>query len=166
MLCIDIQLTASRLKCLYLIIPQGSALGPLLILIYANNMPLQVRHSCLLQFADDTCLICCRQSSTLVSQLLNADLHLFSDWAWNSQMQFNIKKSSVMWFSTKSCNVVVQSQVLIHDTPLSPVDKQKYLGVVFDSKLTRSSHMATACKSMAYHLYLINFHHKSLPCEI
>ena len=49
-------------------IPQGSALGLLLFLIYVNNMPLlQV---CLLQFVDDTCLICCGQSPTLVSQLL------------------------------------------------------------------------------------------------
>ena len=40
-------------------IPQGSALGLLLFLIYVNNKLLQVRHSCLLQFADDTCLICC-----------------------------------------------------------------------------------------------------------
>ena len=74
----------------------------------------------------------CGQSPTLVSQLLNADLHLLSDWIQNSKMQFNIKKSSVMWFSTKSCNAVVQPQVLIDGTPLSEVDKQKYLGVVFD----------------------------------
>ena len=147
-------------------IPQGSALGPLLFLIYVNNMPLQVRNSCLLQFADDTCLICCGQSPTLVSQLLNADLHLLSDWVQNSKMQFNIKKSSVMWFSTKSCNAVVQPQVLIDGTPLSEVDKQKYLGVVFDSKLTWSSHVAAVCKSMAYYLYLINFHSQSLPREI
>ena len=71
-----------------------------------------------------------------MSQLLNADLHLLSDWVRNSKMQFNIKKSSVMWFSTKSCNAVLQPQVLIDGTPLSQVDKQKYLGVVFDGKLT------------------------------
>ena len=46
----------------------------------------------------------------------------------------------MMWFSTKSCNAVVQPQVLIDETPLSQVDRQKYLGVVFDSKLTWSSH--------------------------
>ena len=59
-------------------------------------MPLQVRHSYLLQFVDDTCLICCGRSPTLVSELLNADLHLLSFWVQHSKMQFNIKKSSVM----------------------------------------------------------------------
>ena len=71
-----------------------------------------------------------------------------------------------MWFSTKSCNAVVQPQMLIDETPLSQVDKQKYLGAVFDSKSTWSSHVAAVCKSMAYFVYLINFHSKSLPREI
>ena len=91
-------------------IPQGSALGPLLFLIYVNNMPQQVSHSC----------------------LLNADLCSLSSWVRDSKMQFNIKKSNVMWFSTKSCSNVVQPQVFIDETPLSQVDKQKYLGVTLD----------------------------------
>ena len=43
-------------------------------------------------------VICYGQSPTLVSQLLNADLHLLLDWVQNAKMQVNIKKSSVMWF--------------------------------------------------------------------
>ena len=38
--------------------------------------------------------------------------------------------------------------------------------MVFDSKLTWSLHVATTCKSMAYCLYMINFHNKSLPREM
>ena len=69
--------------------------------------------------------------------------------------------------STKSCNTVVQPQVLIDGTPLSQVDKQKiWECMVFDSKLTWSSHVAAVCKSIAYYLCLINFHSKSLPREI
>ena len=48
---------------------QGSALGPLLFLIYVNNMPEQGQHGPLLQFADDTCLICCGSSSESVTSL-------------------------------------------------------------------------------------------------
>ena len=59
---------------------QGSALGPLLFLVYVNNMPLQIRHGCLLQFVDGTCLICYGQSPGVVGQLLKADLHSLSDW--------------------------------------------------------------------------------------
>ena len=39
-------------------IPQGSALGPLLFLVYMNNMSSQIVHGRLLQYADDTALIC------------------------------------------------------------------------------------------------------------
>ena len=46
-------------------IPQGSALGPLLFLVYVNEMPLTVQHGCLLQFADDTCLICAGDTSDI-----------------------------------------------------------------------------------------------------
>jgi len=58
-------------------IPQGSALGPLLFLIYVNDMPLQVKNEILVQFADDTCLICYGDDCSSVSQMLCEDLASF-----------------------------------------------------------------------------------------
>ena len=55
-------------------IVQGSALGPLLFLIYVNDMPLQVKNDVLVQFADDTCIICSGKTHEEVSELLCNDL--------------------------------------------------------------------------------------------
>ena len=81
--------------------PQGSALGPLLFLIYVNEMPSQVRHGCLLQFADDTCLICAGDSPGAVAGMLQGDLCVLSHWVALSKMKLNFKKSNVMWFGAK-----------------------------------------------------------------
>ena len=142
-------------------IPQGSVLGPLLFLVYVNDMPLVVKHGCLLQFADDTCLQ--GESPAIVGAHWNADLCLLSTWIHNSKM---LKKSSVMWFSVRSRNNDAQPQILIDNVPLSQVTKQKYLGVIFDNKLNWSSHVAATCRSMAYYLYQINHHSRSLLFNI
>ena len=60
--------------------------------------------SCLLQFADVTCLMCSGKSTSTVGDLLNDEyVHYHQD----SRMQFNIWKSSFMWFSTRSRNTTV-----------------------------------------------------------
>ena len=82
-------------------IPQGSALGPLLFLIYVNDMPNQVQHGALLQFADDTSLICCGKPYEETSVLLTEDLTLLPQWIVTSHMQVNVDKSSAMWFYIK-----------------------------------------------------------------
>ena len=51
-------------------IPQGSALGPLLFLVYMNSLPSQVTQGLLLQYADDTTLICSGSTSDIVALLL------------------------------------------------------------------------------------------------
>ena len=56
-------------------IPQGSALSLLCMCVYVNDMPLQVQHSCLLQFADDTCLICLGDTPGIVA--LQDDLCMY-----------------------------------------------------------------------------------------
>ena len=55
---------------------------------------------------------------------------------------------------------------MVGDTALSVVCKQKYLGVIFDSQLNWSNHVASLCKSMSYYLALIGSHVRNLPSSI
>ena len=132
---------------------------------YVNQMPSQISNGCLLQFADDTCIICSAESPGAVTAMLQDDLNVLSQWIVMSKMRLNLKKSSVMWFSIKPSAVAVPP-VMVGDAALSVVCKQKYLGVMFDSQLNWSHHVASVCESMSYYLALIGSHAKNLPSSI
>jgi len=101
---------------------QGSALGPLLFLIHMNNLPLQITDGLLVQYADDTTLVCSRSTPSAVA-VLNLQLKLVHNWIQNSKMSLNYSKSSVMWFKTKSKKCLEYPNILVHDAILKPVDK-------------------------------------------
>ena len=144
-------------------IPQGSALGPLLFLVYMNNMPSQVHNGKLLQYADDTALICTGEDYCKVHIHVTTDLQYISNWI---KMQ-NIAKSSVMWFKPKSFSRNIHiPPVYINNTPLKYVTTQKYLGVTFDDKLQWGSHVSTVCKKVSFYLFWINYHRKCLSSLI
>ena len=80
----------------------GCALGPLIFLIYVNDMPLQIQNGPLL-LADNTCLICYGDDHyTQVKDFLSSDLDSLAGWITTNKMQVNVEKSRVMWFSVKA----------------------------------------------------------------
>lgn len=89
-------------------ISQGSALGSLLFLVYVNDMPLQVGNGALVQFADDTCIICSGGTHKEVSEMLCDELCSISSWIRSSHMEVNIKKSNIM------CLMFISLSILSH----------------------------------------------------
>ena len=98
-------------------------------------MPSQVSHGRLLQYADDTALICSGIDFAKAHRCLTEDLQSLSAWITQSKMKLNIAKSSVMWFRPKVSITEQIPAVYVGDIPLKPVSTQKYLGVVFDDQL-------------------------------
>ena len=139
-------------------IPQGSTLGPLLFLVYMNSLPSQVTQGLLLQYADDTTLICSGFTPDIVATTVSIQLSHIQSWIDRSRMKLNFTKSCVMWFSVKASRQPTYPPITVDNSILRVVTEQRYLGLVFDSQLSWSSHVSGVCKKMSYYLYLLNSH--------
>ena len=87
-------------------IPQGSALGPLLFLVYMNSLPSQVIQGFRLQYADDTSdyttLIYSGSTPDIVATTVSMQLSHIQSWIDRSRMKLNFTKSCVLRFSVKA----------------------------------------------------------------
>ena len=117
-------------------VPQGSILGPLLFIIYINDLPSFVSFSRALLFADDTKIS--KASSPLCDNiLLQEDLNTLTHWSNDSGLTFNALKSFHMCFRLDD---VPPSTYLLDGTPISSVSTWRDLGVIFSDTLSWTDH--------------------------
>lgn len=118
-------------------VPQGSVLGPLLFLIYINDLADRVSSSIRL-FADD-CVIYRKITNSDDSSLLQCDLNNISSWCDNWLMNLNPTKCKYMRISKTSSNLNLPVYSL-NSTALDSVLSYKYLGVHISSDLSWHKH--------------------------
>ena len=121
-------------------VPQGSILGPLLFLIYINDIT-EVVTSDLRIFADDTFIFRTADSNSSVS--LNADLKIITDWAHQWKMLFNpdITKQAVEIIFSNKRSPSVFEPLTFNNIPVKLATETKHLGLILDNKLSFSSHI-------------------------
>jgi hypothetical protein len=125
-------------------VPQGTVLGPLLFLVYINDLPGRVSSTARL-FADD-CLLYRTISSEEDSIALQQDLDRLQEWEQDWLMMFNPDKCEMIRITNK--RKVITWSYAIHGQTLKQTNKAKYLGVTLDNTLSWNSHIdATAKKA-------------------
>ena len=131
-------------------IPQGSALGPLLFLIYMNSLPPQISQGLLLQYADDTALICGGPTPTEAGAVINSQLMLIQKWIVASKMRLNFSKSTVMWFRVPNRKQPSEfPDIVVDNATLQVVTKQKYIGVILDNCFSWNHHVPYVCNVLS-----------------
>ena len=123
-------------------VPQGSILGPLLFLIYINDLPEATKFFIRL-FADDTFLCTQNDDLLLLESEVNLELKKVYIWLASNKLTLNILKSKYMLFSNKKN--IQEMSIKINDKPLEKCESYKYLVVIFDYKLTWKQHVDYVC---------------------
>ena len=125
-------------------VPQGSILGPLLFLLYVNDMP-QAVSSDLYLYADDSCLVYQHKDVKVIEQQLNKDFSNLCDWFVDNKLSihFGEDKTKSILFSTK--NKVKRAgplNIKYNNIEIKQYSKVTYLGCIFDETFLSGESMA------------------------
>jgi hypothetical protein len=122
-------------------VPQGSILGPLLFVLFINDLPNGTVRCDILMYADDTVIFFSKDTSE-IERVLNTELELIHNWLHLNKLFLNLTKTELVLFGTgANLAKVTNFQVTIGHYQLKRVMEYKYLGVFLDDSLTWKSHV-------------------------
>ena len=139
--------------------PQGSILGPLLFLLLSTDLVDVVKHSQVLNYADDTVVYISGKNLKDISNLLSIDLSSISKWFKGSELLVNLKqgKTGALLFGTsrKVTQNIKDLEIYATKSNISVTKEYKYLGVPVDSTLNITSFFDKCFKKASSRLNLI-----------
>ena len=121
-------------------VPQGSILGPLLFILYINDIANASPCLTFYLFADDTTIFHSDSNIKTLESTLNRELVKVSQWLIANKLSLNIKKSNVLLFRNKNDTNKAKICITLNGQDIEEKASAKYLGMILDNKLTFEKH--------------------------
>ena len=133
--------------------PQGSCLGPLLFLLYNNDLYLHLEYTNVILFADDTTLYMGHRNLNYLRWCLEQDLSNINDWFLANKLTLNINKSCCVLFKKHKSSIALN--IGINNNPLPQHTHVKFLGVWLDENLDWNCHCNSIINKIKRNTYLL-----------
>ena len=137
-------------------VPQGSVLGPLLFILYANDIPQCMSYCRTIIFADDTTVYQVGKDPHTMYRQVNFDLKTLTDWFKANQLSVNPSKTKSMLFKRSGYVNDINDYLCIETEPIELVQMTKFIGLYIDEHLTWQHHIDHCKKKASSGVYAIN----------
>ena len=135
-------------------VPQGSVLGPLLFLVYINDICNSTLKSLPLLFADDTTLTYAPADPHQLVNDVNSDLSKLHTWLTSNKLTLNTNKSNFILFQNHK-RLTIDPNISINNPAIKRTGSTKLLGVEIDSKLSCKPHITNLRKKIASSCFML-----------
>ena len=160
---------SSRLEEIHCGVPQGSCLGPLLFIVYINDLPFCLEGCQVTMYADDTSISFAAKSVNDLNMTLNRELDSLRKWLQGNKLSLNVLKTQAMVIGSRpnlkkiSTMLVEPPSFSIGGSDVELVGNVKYLGVQIDRHLAWDEHVHFLRSKVSRASGFLNYAKKLLP---
>ena len=145
-------------------VPQGSILGPILFLIYINDLTNISTTLWPVLYADDTTLLAKNSDYPDLVQSLNVELPKFYRWTTVNRLSISHDKTYKMLFTNRDCSLL-NGSIYLNNVLVKSKISEEFLGLVLDDKLKFAKHIDIVCNKLSKTVGLLYKLKDHVPCK-
>ena len=137
-------------------VPQGSILGPLLFLLYVNDIVYSSETLKFILYADDTSVFYSKKNPSLAFNTLNIELEKITKWLVANKLSINVKKTNYTIFKARQKKLTLNnSNIIINKYVIERKMNLKFLGVFINENLNWKQHIHVTCGKLSRSIGII-----------